>query len=126
LSAGDFALETMMLRAMQQPSHIDGLLKSLVKSMSIVPDDADVVEDSSELPPDLQKVISAATKAGQSSCAWTDAGFHVWLFVGEMSLPLSRERGSLVLEVKYHREHGLRETGTWVIDRNAKWHRLVD
>jgi hypothetical protein len=94
--------------------------------MSIVPEDADTVEDRGELPPELQKVIIAAAKAGQSWCAWTDAGYHVWLFLGEMSLPLSRERGAPVLQLKYHREHGLRETGKWFIDRQAKWHRLVD
>jgi hypothetical protein len=67
-----------------------------------------------------------ARKAGKSWRCWTDAGFHIWLFVGEMSLPLSRERGSPVLRVEHFREDGLRETNNWMIDRQGKWHRCVD
>jgi hypothetical protein len=115
----------MTLRTLQQPSHIDGLLKSLVKSMNIVPEDADEVHDRGELPSALQKAIITATKAGQSWCAWMDAAFHSWLFLGELSVPLSRELGSPVLQLRYHREHGLRETGIWLIDRQGKWHRCV-
>ncbi|MGH8142182.1 MAG: hypothetical protein ACREU2_06670 [Steroidobacteraceae bacterium] len=94
--------------------------------MDIVPKYADPIEDLSALPSALQKVAIAATKAGQSWVAWNDPGFHAWLFVGEMSMPLSRERGSPVVQMTYYREHGLRETGVWFIDREAKWHRCVE
>lgn len=119
-------MQTVMLRALQQPSHLDGLLKSLVKCLRIVPEDAWAILDLGELTPELQKIATAAASSGQSWRAFTDPGYHFWLFVGQMSLPLSRERGSPVLQLEYHREHGLRETGTWVIDRQAKWHRCVD
>lgn len=116
----------MMLRALQQPSYIDGLLKSLAKSMDVVPAYADAALDLDGLPAELRQMAIMASEAGQSWCAWIDKGFHVWLFVAEMSLPLSRERGSPVLELKYYREHGLRESGRWVIDRDAKWSRCTD
>jgi hypothetical protein len=116
----------MMLRSIQQPSHIDGLLNSLVQRIGVVPEYADPVEDRSDLPSQLQKVVSAAIKAGQSWLAWAEGGLHYWLFVAEMSLPLSRERGSPVLQLKCYRERGLKETSIWFIDREAKWHRCTD
>lgn len=116
-----------MLRALQQqPSHVEGLLRSLVKSLHILPEYAQAAPDRGELPDTLRKVVTRTTRLGQSWLAWRDAAFHFWLFTADMSLPLSRERGSPVLQVEYYREHGLRESGRWVIDREAKWHRCCD
>ena len=116
-------LKTQTLRILQQPSHIDGLLKSLVKALAVLPGEANPVTDPGELPTALQRVVGQALKAGQSWMAWSDVGVRVWLFVAEMSLPLSRERGSPVLEVKHYQGDGLKETAYWVVDRQANWQR---
>src|SRR5579862_8567270 len=108
---------------LQQPSHIDGLLRSLVKSLAVLPDESNVVTKPSELPSALQRVVGQAIKSGQSWMAWQDNGVHVWLFVAEMSMPLSRERGSPVLEMKHYQGDGLKETAYWVVDRQANWQR---
>jgi len=91
-----------------------------------VPEEARGGEDEGTLAPELRKVVGAATGSGRSWCAYTDAGYHNWLFVGQMSLPLSRERSSPVVQLENYREHGLRETGTWGINRQAKWYRCVE
>jgi hypothetical protein len=119
-------LKTLTLRTLQKPSHIDGLLKSLVKSLAVLPEETNAITDRSELPAALQRVVMRAAKSGQSWVAWNDLGLHVWLFIAEMSLALSRERGSPVLQVKYYRETGLQETANWMVDRNAQWQRCND
>jgi hypothetical protein len=111
------------VRAVQQPAqYIKGLLNSLVTSLSVLPEQSNPVRELSELPPVLQKAVMAAAKAGQSWAAWHDTGPHVWLYVAQMSVLLSQERGSPVLQVKHYRETGLVDTCNWVIDREAKWH----
>lgn len=106
-----------------QPSsdHIQRLLKSLVKSLDVLPDETNPVQATNELPPSLQKVVTAATGLGHRWAAWRDAGPHVWLYVGQMSRLLSHRKGSPVLQVKHYRETGLVDTCNWIIDRHAKW-----
>jgi hypothetical protein len=119
-------METLGPQTLERPSHVDGLLASLVTRMGVVPGEANPVLDCSDLPSVLKRIVITATKAGQSWLAWDDAGYHVWLFIAEMSLPLSRERGSPVLHVKHYRENGISQSATWFIDRRAKWHRVGD
>lgn len=115
-------LKTATLSAVQPPSdHIHGLLKSLVKSLNVLPDETNPVHASNELPPTLQKVVASATGLGHRWAAWRDAGPHVWLYVGQLSRLLSHRKGSPVLQVKHYRETGLVDTCNWVIDRHARW-----
>lgn len=106
-----------------QPScdHIQRLLKSLVKSLDVLPDETNPVQASEELPPALQKAVAAATGLGHRWAAWRDAGPHVWLYVGQLSRLLSHRKGCPVLQVKHYRETGLVDTCNWMIDRNARW-----
>ncbi len=95
--------------------------------MNVVSEDADPVHHGSELPSaGLRQVVAAATQAQRSWRCWMDMRLRVWLFVGALSLPRSREHRSPVLQVDYHRESGLVETAYWVIDRHAHWHRCAD
>lgn len=117
-------MKTATASAAQAPSdHIEGLLKSLVKSLDVLPDETNAVHGSGELPPALQKVVAAASNLGHSWAAWRDAGAHVWLYVGQLSRLLSHRRGSPVLQVKHYRETGLVDTCNWIVDRSAKWSR---
>jgi hypothetical protein len=111
-------------RASTAPSpsnHIQGLIKSLVKSLDLLPDETNPIHASEELPPALQKIVSAALRLGHSWMAWRDAGPHVWLYVGQLSRMLSHRKGSPVLQVKHYRETGLVDTCNWIVDRKAKW-----
>jgi hypothetical protein len=101
--------------------HIERLLKSLVKSLQILPDETNRIQHLTELPPAMQKVVQTAANLGHRWAAWRDAGPHVWLYVGQLSRLLSHRRGSPVLQVRHYRETGLVDTCNWVIDRSAKW-----
>ncbi len=55
------------------------------------------------------------------SC-WTN-GSHTWLFTCEMSMVLSRERGTPVLQASLHNTDGsLKESGARTIDPLGTWH----
>ena len=106
--------------------HIDRLLRSLIKFVDAVPIEADVVHDYSELPSSwLKDVVIAAPGAGRTWRAYMDDRLRVWLFVTEMSLPLSRKLGAPVLQVSFYRESGLQERGYWSVDRHSTWRRVV-
>lgn len=116
-------METMRLRTIQQPSQLDALLESFVRSRGQVPADAHRVLDRSELPGALQRVAIRARKSGHAWAAWGD-GPRLWFFTAEMSLDLSRERGQPVLQVTAHAEDGqIVESGPWVRVRDGQWQR---
>jgi hypothetical protein len=68
-------------------------LLSLVMTLRDVPDYANAVYDRSNLPSKLQLVVSDTITMEQSLCCWADS-FHIWLFIADLSLPWSRERGN--------------------------------
>jgi hypothetical protein len=106
--------------------HIDRLLRSLIKFVDVVPIEADAVHEYSELPSSwLKDVVIAAPGAGRSWRGYMDDRLRVWLFVTELSLPLSRKLGAPVLQVSFYRESGLQERGYWSVDRHSTWRRVV-
>ncbi|HYM42423.1 MAG TPA: hypothetical protein VET46_06615 [Steroidobacteraceae bacterium] len=51
----------------------------------------------------------------------------MWLFVCEMSLALSRERGSPVIVVRqYNEDADVTDSGTWRFDTLGAWTRCAD
>jgi hypothetical protein len=98
-------MKTMKLRTLQQPSRLEAQLESLVKSQNWVPADAPRVTDRSELPSVLQKLAAKTVKAGGAWWAWSSYD-GIRFFVTEMSLELSRERGSPALKVSYYNDQG--------------------
>lgn len=82
------------------------LLVALASNSGIVGENAYLVRDQSGMPSMLQRLIGEAVQQGRSWCCWADDSRRAWLFTGEMSLALSRERGSPVLDVKVYRENG--------------------
>ena len=118
-------METLRLRKIQQPSQMERLLEALVTRAKIVPAEAYQIRDRKALPPALERALAAGEPEGRVWGCWAH-GSQLWLVSGEMSLPLSRERGAPVLNVRIYGEDGeLRDAGTWVPDHHGKWQRCA-
>jgi ABC-type branched-subunit amino acid transport system substrate-binding protein len=114
-------MHTMKLLAIQQPSRLETLLESLVANQNWVPPDARPITDHSELSSALQKL---AIKVANSEGAWRAWASYdgVRLFIAEMSLELSRERGCPVLQVSYYTDAGrLQLYSLWVQPADGGW-----
>ncbi len=115
----------MRLRAYQRPSRLELLLDSLVAAQNWVPDGVPRIGDRSELPSVLQKLAVAAVKGEGAWRAWV-AHDGIRLFVTEMSLDLSRERGCPVLKVHFYDDRGrLLKFSLWVQLADGGWHRCA-
>jgi len=118
-------METLRLRRIQEPSQVESLLETYVSGVGNLPRDAYPVRDRSGLPSRVQAIVSRAITQGHVWSAWA-RGAHFWLFTGEMSLPLSRERGTPVLVVHLHNEDGeVVDSGTWRYALGC-WSRCAD
>ena len=116
-------METVRLRRIQEPSHVERLLEAYVSRGDLLPKDAFQIRAMRALSPQLQRVVTRATQKGRVWACWADS-YHTWLFTCAMSLPLSRERGAPVLLVDQYDEAGeLKDAGTWVSDQEGKWRR---
>jgi hypothetical protein len=116
-------VDTPRLKRTQQPAHVDRLLQGLIKHSGLLPGGAVLLSTRRELPEILHPVILRAAREGLSWSCWLDGEGHVWLFTGEMSLPLSRERGAPVLQINHYREDGeLKEIANWV-NSESRWRR---
>lgn len=114
-------MQTMKLRAIQQPSRLETILESLVTSQNWVPPEARPIADRSELPSALQKLVIKVAKSDGAWRAWTSYD-GVRLFIAEMSLELSRERGCPVLNVSYYTDAGrLQLYSLWVQLADGAW-----
>lgn len=120
-------METQRLRRIQEPSRIGRLLDAFAARYDHLPGDAYQIRDSRELPASLRKVVTRATVHGEAWSCWA-RGAEIWLFVSEMSLALSRERGVPVLLVRvYGEDAALKESGTWKYDPpHGTWIRCTD
>ncbi len=114
-------METMRLRKLLQPSQIEVLLEALVFRGDLLPKDCYRIRDPKTLPPQLQTIVARAASEGRIWACWATA-HYIWLFTCEMSLNLSRERGTPVLLVNCYGENGdLQDTGSWMADAEGKW-----
>ena len=119
-------MDTLRLRRIQQSSKVDRLLESYIGGAGLLPKNACQIRTVVAVPAPLHGLVMQANKLGKSWSCWTQ-GAQTWLFMAEMSLPLSRKRGAPVLQVKLYGEDGLlRESGTVVTDRSGKWSRCAD
>ena len=118
-------MQTLRLRAIQRPSRTDELLRALARKLPNLHACARPIEERSQLPSQLQRLATEATKSGRSWSAWTD-GYRLWFFTAEISLALSRERGCTVLQLDAYGEKGeLQDSGYWVLGRDGAWRRCV-
>jgi hypothetical protein len=119
-------METLRLRRMQVPSRVENLLEAYISRTHSLPDGAYQIRDRSELPARVQAMVTRALAQGHVWSGWA-RGAQVWLFTAEMSLALSRERGSPVLIVHLHNEDGeVVDSGTWRYDPLGAWSRCAD
>jgi hypothetical protein len=119
-------VETVRLLNLQQRSQIEVLLETLVSRAGLVPKDAYRIRDAKALSPQLQMIITRATSEGRVWVCWSNPHYY-WLFTGEMSLDLARERGAPVLLVNRYDENGeLEDSGPWTTDSAGKWQRCAD
>jgi hypothetical protein len=118
-------MHTVSLRALQHPSHVDELLTELVQSVDeLIPEGAYQILDQASLPTALNRLARYAVFKGHSWACWVDDSGHAWLFLAEMSLTLSRERGVPVLQVDQYGEDGqMRDSGKWIAAHDGKWQR---
>jgi hypothetical protein len=121
-------VETVTLRAIQQPSEVEMLLHDLVvRGLGTLPDDAVRVHDLNQAPSAVRRLIDTARHLGQSASCWTDGRKCFYLYIAEMSLPMSRERREPVLRVEHLQEDGqLAASGWWFIDRRGSWRRCAE
>ena len=115
----------MKLRALQLPSRLESLLDSLVVNQRWVPADVPRVTDRSELSAASQKLAIRAVEADGAWRAWRSHD-GIRLFVTEMSMALSRERGRPVLKVSYYNDEGrLQQYSLWVQLKDDVWSRCT-
>ena len=119
-------MDTMRLKNVQEPSRIERMLDVLVSQAYSLPKDAYRIRDPQALPLKLQGIVTRAVKEGR---VWTCLASteEMWLFTCEMSLELSRERGSPVLSVNRYDEKGIRtDSSAWMSTPEHRWRRCGD
>jgi len=119
-------METMKLRAIQQPGHAGELLDSFIRVAGRLPSESHPLTEQRQLTPSLEKLALRVLDEGRVWRAWTDDR-AMWLWACEVSLARSRERGLPVMEVRRYDEQGAIEDsgtwGTWVRVQNDNWQR---
>lgn len=119
-------METLKLRRIQEPSKVGRLLQAYISRTITLPDGSYPVREARELPPRLTSLVSRANAQGETWSCWAHHS-RIWLFICEMSLTLSRERGAPVLRVRqYDEDAELRDSGTWRYAPVGTWTRLAD
>lgn len=123
----DASMETLKLRRMQEPSRVEKLLDTYISQTVTLPPGAYQVREARELPQSLRSVITRAAAQGETWSCWAHNA-RVWLFICELSLALSRERGAPVLLVhQYNEDAESQGSGTWrYAPGSGTWTRLAD
>jgi len=118
-------MDTVRLRKIQQPSRLERLLEAFATRGDLLPKDCYQIRARRALSPQLQQVVTRAAQAGQAWSCWADS-HHTWLFTCEMSLALTRERGTPVLRIDQYDEAGeLTDSANWQVDPEGKWRRCA-
>lgn len=121
------SMETLKLRRMQEPSRVEKLLDTYVSRTVTLPHGAYQVRDAGELPRSLRSLITRAAGQGETWSCWAHHA-RIWLFICELSLTLSRERGAPILLVRqYNEDAEVKDSGTWrYAPGSGTWTRLAD
>src|SRR5947199_8429196 len=100
-------METVRLRRIQEPSHVERLLEAYVSRSGLLPTDEFQIRAQRALSPQLQRVVARATPKGHVWARRADS-HHTWLFTCEVALPPSRERRAPVPPADPYDEPGER------------------
>jgi hypothetical protein len=117
--------ETLRLRTLQRSPHVERLLEALVVRANLVPEGAHRIRQPASVPRELRRIAAHASEKGRVWSCWV-YGFRSFLFTGEMSLPLSRERGVPVMLVDLYDAKGLKDSAPWMPDPDGKWRRCEE
>ena len=118
-------METARLRRLQHPQ-VERLLEAYISRSNVLPKGSYQIRDPRSVPVGLQGILSQAMEQGKVWSCWTHSS-DTWLFTCEMSMSLSRERGTPVLHVSLHSRNGaLTDSGTWTIDTQGTWRRAEE
>jgi hypothetical protein len=118
-------VETLRLRRIRLPQ-VGRLLEACIARSNLLPKGAYQIRNPGSVPAGLRRILSEATEEGKVWSCWTDNS-ETWLFTAEMSLPLSRQRGTPVLYLSLHHGDGaLRDLHTWTTDAQGTWHRCEE
>ena len=119
-------METKRLRTIQQPSHLERLLEAYITRSNVIPKDSYQIRDPNGFVTPLRRLALRAVEEGRVWSCWAH-GAQIWLFTAEMSLPVSRERGTPVLSVNRYSEDGeLMDAGAWLLDPDGLWRRCSE
>jgi hypothetical protein len=119
-------METKRLRTIQQPLHLERLLDAYITRSDVVPKDSYQIRDPNAVVAPLRRILLRAGEEGRVWACWA-YGVQQWLFTADMSLPLSRERGTPVLSIDRYSEDGeLFETGACVVGPDGLWQRCAE
>jgi hypothetical protein len=122
----DSAMETKRLRMIQQPLHLERLLDAYITRSDVIPKDSYQIRDPDAVMARLRRILLQAVEDGRVWACWA-CDMQQWLFTADMSLPLSRERGTPVLSINRYGEDGeLEETGTWLVGPDGLWQRCAE
>ena len=117
--------QTLRLRKLQEPAHLSRLLDALIVRAGLVPLGAYQIRVAASVPTELRNIAKLAVHSGRAWSCWAH-GERRWLFTGDLSLDVSRERGRPVLRVDAYEEAGLKDAGLWMPDRDGHWQRCAD
>jgi hypothetical protein len=117
-------METLRLRRLQHPSEVERLLELYISSRGLLPQSAYPIREVEGVPKELRRVLTQAKESGGAWSCWAQ-GVRTWVFIAEMSLALSRERGTPVLHIKCYSDDLLEDSGTWTTDQRGVWHRCT-
>ena len=119
-------METRRLQTLVDPRQAQILLDAYITTTALLPKDARQRSDPAKLPLAFQDPIEQAEVQGSVWSAWTCGG-DAWLFICQLNLHRSRERGQPVLEVETY-DHERRTKSRRVVLRgpNGTWQLLED
>ena len=118
------SVETLRLRKIQQPSQVERLLDAYISRSTGLPHGSFQIRDPDSVPSGLQRIVSHATAQGKVWSCWRTSSSDTWLFTCEMSMTLSRKRGTPVLQVcLYNKDASLKDSDRWTTDPEGTWQR---
>ncbi|HXO63269.1 MAG TPA: hypothetical protein VN882_01090 [Steroidobacteraceae bacterium] len=118
--------DTVRLKRLEQPTHVERLLEAFISRAGILPADAYRIRHPDAIPAPLRgQMLNAVTQGRAWICR--ACGPRMWLLTAKMSLTMSRARGATVLQVEVYGEHGhLEEVGSWMPDYDGGWQLCAD